>query len=120
MKVSRWPDNPIIEPKDVKPSRGDYEVAGVFNAGVTRLGDEVVLLLRVAERPVCKHPDIVLSPIYDVAKDDIVAKEFSKNDSEIDFSDPRLIITPGETYLTSISHFRVAKSKDGIKFEKRK
>ncbi len=117
MKVFRSPNNPIIKPEDVKPSRDDFEVIGVFNAGVTRFKDEVVLLLRVAERPINKHPDIVLTAIYDVSKGQLIVEKFSKGDPENDFSDPRLIITPKGTYLTSISHLRLARSKDGIGFE---
>ncbi len=117
MSVSRSPHNPIIEPRDIKPSRGDFEVIGVFNAGVTRFKDEVILLLRVAERPISTHPDITLAAVYDVTKGDIILKEFSRDDPENDFSDPRLIIRPAETYLTSISHLRLARSTDGINFE---
>jgi len=117
VKVFRWPDNPIIESKDVKPSREGFEVIGVFNPGVARFEDEVILLLRVAEKPISTNPDVVSAAVYDVAKGDIIIKEFSKRDLEIDFSDPRLIVTPSETYLTSISHLRVARSKDGTKFE---
>ncbi len=108
MKVFRSPNNPIIKPEDIKPSRDDFEVIGVFNAGVTRFKDKVVLLLRVAERPINKHPDIVLTAFYEVSKGKLVVKEFSKGDPENDFSDPRLIITPSRTYLTSISHLRLA------------
>jgi len=117
MSTFRSPQNPIIEPKDVKPSRKDFEVIGVFNAGVTRFKDQVILLLRVAERPISMHPDMVLAGVYDVAQGDIVLKEFSKNEPENDFSDPRLIIRPAETYLTSISHLRLARSADGINFD---
>ena len=117
MKVLRYQHNPIIEPKDIKPTRGDFEVIGVFNAGVARFKDEVILLLRVAERPISKHRDVTLAAIYDVIKGDIILKEFPKDDPKIDFSDPRLIITSTETYLTSISHLRLARSKDGINFE---
>jgi len=125
VSIFRSPDNPIIEPKNIKPSRDSFEVIGVFNAGVTRFKDQVILLLRVAERPISRgfppggvpHPNIILTAVYDVAEADFVIKEFSKDDSEIDFSDPRLIITPNQTYLTSISHLKLARSKDGIKFE---
>jgi predicted GH43/DUF377 family glycosyl hydrolase len=117
VSVFRSPDNPIIEPKDVKPSRSDFEVIGVFNVGVTRFKDEIVLLLRVAERPISTHPDVVLVGIYDAGRGEIVTKKFSKDDSNNDFSDPRLICTPTETYLTSISHLRVAHSTDGISFK---
>jgi len=117
MSVFRSPNNPVIGPKDVKPSRDDFEVVGVFNAGVTRFRDEVILLLRVAERPINPHSDITLTAVYDVTQGEIVLKEFSKSDPENDFSDPRLIITPAETYLTSISHLRLARSADGVSFE---
>ncbi|MHC4792392.1 MAG: glycoside hydrolase family 130 protein [Planctomycetota bacterium] len=117
MTLFRWPDNPIIGPKDIKPSREDFEVIGVFNAGVARLADEVILLVRVAERPISANPDVCLAGIYDVRKGEVVLKEFSKEDPENDFSDPRLIIRPNETFLTSISHLRVARSKDGVNFE---
>ena len=117
MSIFRSPDNPIIEPKDVKPSRDDFEVIGVFNAGVTRFKNEVILLLRVAEKPISKNPNTILTAFYDVTKSSVVLKEFSKADPENDFSDPRLIITLSETYLTSISHLKLARSKDGIKFE---
>ena len=117
MKVLRCPYNPIIEPKDVKPSRDDFEVIGVFNAGVTRFEEQVILLLRVAERPISKHPDVTLTAVYDVTKGEVAVKEFSRGNPDNDFSDPRLITTPAETYLTSISHLRLARSKDGIAFE---
>jgi len=117
VKVFRSPHNPIIGPKDVKPSRKDFEVIGVFNAGVTRSEDEIILLLRVAERPLGEHPDVTLVGVYDVTQGDIITKEFSKDDAENDFSDPRLIVRPTETYLTSISHLRVARSTDGINFD---
>ena len=117
MPVSRSPNNPIIEPKDIKPSRDDLEVIGVFNAGVTRFKDQIILLLRVAERPISPHPNITLAAIYDVEEQRITLKKFPKDDPKNDFSDPRLIITPTQTYLTSLSHLRVARSSDGANFD---
>jgi predicted GH43/DUF377 family glycosyl hydrolase len=117
MVLFRWPDNPLIKPKDVKPSSSDFEVTGVFNAAVTRLADEIILLLRVAERPVSKHPEIALAGIYNCAEGRVVTKKFSRNNPENDFSDPRFIRTATEVYLTAISSLRLARSKDGINFE---
>lgn len=117
MGVRRAPENPIIRPEDVKPLREDFEVIGVFNAGVARYRDEVVLLLRVAERPIQSCEGAVLCPIYDPDSDRIVLKPFDRNDPANDFSDPRLILRSGETYLTSISHLRPARGRDGIRFE---
>jgi len=116
LRVIRSSQNPLIEPKDVKPTRDDFEVIGVFNAGVARLGNEIILLLRVAERPINNHPDILLNAVYDINANEFVIKEFSKDDPDNDYTDPRLIITPKQTFLTSISHLRLTRSKDGTNF----
>ncbi len=117
MSIYRSPSNPIIKPVDIKPHRSDFEVIGVFNAGAIRFQDEILLLLRVAERPVSAHPDIQATAVYDVDENKVVVKEFSKSNPDIDFSDPRMTITPKGKFLTSLSHFRVARSRDGINFK---
>lgn len=43
--------NPLITPGDVPPSRPGLEVVSVFNAAAAEVDGEVVLLLRVGERP---------------------------------------------------------------------
>ena len=60
--LTRHPANPLISPADVQPSRPDWEVMGAFNAGACRYGDEVILLLRVAERPLNADPGMILLP----------------------------------------------------------
>ncbi|MBN2182000.1 MAG: glycoside hydrolase family 130 protein [Sedimentisphaerales bacterium] len=117
MRIYRSPHNPLIQTKDIVPSRGDFEVIGVFNAGVTRLGDEVIMLLRVAERPINSNAQKLLTAVYDFVSDEFAIKEFSLDNQDNDYTDPRLIITPRQTYLTSISHLRLARSKDGIYFD---
>ncbi len=116
MAVFRAPQNPILKPGDIRPSQADLEVIGVFNTAVARHGDEVILLLRVAERPIERRKDAVLCPMYDLDSKKIIIRPFARNDPQNDFSDPRLILRPGETYLTSISHLRLARSQDGIRF----
>jgi predicted GH43/DUF377 family glycosyl hydrolase len=116
MPIFRSPDNPIITPQDVKPSRPDFEVVGAFNAGVARLGDEVVLLLRVAERPLNPDLEVYLAPIYDPGRKQVVVKRFAKDNPELDFSDPRSIQTARGAYLTSLSHLRLARSRDDTHF----
>jgi beta-1,2-mannobiose phosphorylase / 1,2-beta-oligomannan phosphorylase len=99
----------------VTPSRPDLEVVGAFNAAVTRFDDEVLLLLRVAEAPP-QSPGAVTAPIYNVDSGRIEFKQWSRSDN-VDTSDPRVIIDRGRTWLTSISHLRIARSIDGIHFE---
>ncbi|HYL51812.1 MAG TPA: hypothetical protein VEZ15_07575, partial [Acidimicrobiia bacterium] len=47
----RLVENPILTAQDVRPSQPELEVVSVFNAATARVGDEIILLLRVAERP---------------------------------------------------------------------
>lgn len=117
MNVFRSPHNPIISPENVKPSRADFEVVCVFNAGVIRYDDEVILLLRVAERPVNTDAKVGLVPVYDKNTGKIEIKKFSKENPQNDFTDARFVRTPTEQYLSSLSHVRLARSTDGIIFD---
>jgi beta-1,2-mannobiose phosphorylase / 1,2-beta-oligomannan phosphorylase len=47
----RLDNNPILTNADVAPSQAGLEVVSVFNAAAAQVGDETILLLRVAERP---------------------------------------------------------------------
>src|SRR5256712_10303553 len=47
----RLEQNPLITSRDVKPSQPELEVVSVFNAATAQLNGEIILLLRVAERP---------------------------------------------------------------------
>lgn len=117
MKVLRSSKNPIISPVDVKPSMPGWKVVCVFNAGVTIFNDEVLLLLRVAEQPLQDGKNKIVSPIVDAKSQAIRLLEFDRNDPDIDISDSRVIVTKDTMYLTSLSHFRIARSKDGINFK---
>ena len=50
--------NVLVRPGDLEPTSDAFEVVGAFNPGAvaTGKGDEVVLLVRVAERPREKRP----------------------------------------------------------------
>ena len=41
----------LLRPEDLSPSSADLVVIGAFNPGVSEVGDRVVVLVRVAERP---------------------------------------------------------------------
>lgn len=116
MPAIRCAENPIIQPEDVRPSRPDFEVACVINAGVARLGNEVMLLLRVVERPRNSNAEVYLAPIYEPRTGQVELKEFPRSAPGYDFSDTRLIRTPRGLYLTALSHLRLARSRDGIHF----
>jgi len=44
-------ENPILTAADVRPSLPGLEVISVFNAAAARVDDEIVLLVRIGERP---------------------------------------------------------------------
>jgi predicted GH43/DUF377 family glycosyl hydrolase len=113
----RFPENPVVTPAMVPPSRPDFEVICAFNAGVTTYGDETILLLRVAERAIGDEK-VARVPVLncDGAEPVLEVKEFDRQDPTLDFSDSRLIKGPGLFVLTSISHLRVARSTDGRHF----
>lgn len=120
MNIYRYEENPIITPADIKPHRDDFEVIGAFNAGVTSYNGEVLLLLRVAERPISHDPKIVKSPVYNPATNTLDIIDLHTDDERYDYSDPRVIRDVAKSatfeYLTSISYIRIARSKDGHNF----
>src|SRR3954468_16347026 len=115
--VRRFADNPILVASQIQPSRPDFEVVGVFNPGAIRIGDETVLLLRVAEAPLEVAPHQVASPIFNPASQRIELLTWSRDTPGLKLDDSRLIVVGRDTFLTSISHFRRARSKDGLHFE---
>ena len=117
MLVERYKSNPIITPADVPPSRDDYEVVGAFNPAATIFKDEILLLLRVAERPKDKADDEQVAPILNPETGELEHFRLKNNDSRItDIPDSRSFYVNGEMMLTSISHLRIARSKDGFSF----
>ena len=115
--INRFPENPIITPADVPPSRPDFEVVCVFNPGVIRYKNETLLLMRVAERP-RREGNILHVPVLDNRNGtmELELLAFELTDTNISFSDPRMVITPDAFYLTTISHLRLARSTDGRHF----
>lgn len=108
--------NPLIDKLDLSSSRQDFEIIGVFNPGVTILNNKTILLLRVAERPIQMNPHYYSYPVFDKNTNSIIIRNIDKSSKGLDVSDPRVIKTPKQNYLTSISHLRVATSIDGINF----
>ena len=109
--------NPLLHPQDVSPSQRGFEVIGTFNAGVARYHDEVILLVRVAERPGGLGESWVGAPIWDERRGKIDVLRVNREDPDLQVEDERVFRYRGEFFLTSISHLRVARSRDGITFE---
>jgi len=110
----------LLEPKDVKPSFGHWEVKGILNPAAVRLPNKKILLMaRVAETshqhddPYMRCPVVVSSKQYKtmgekISKSDVVGK------------DGNLLYLKDKTCrLQTFSHFRkVVLDKTGLNVEK--
>lgn len=117
MRARRADQNPILTPQSVPPSRPELEVVGVFNPAVTRHDDAVLLLLRVAEAAPARSEDEITAPVYDADGGRLHVKRWRRGAKGVDAGDPRTVTVDGRTWLTSLSHLRVARSRDGVHFE---
>jgi predicted GH43/DUF377 family glycosyl hydrolase len=112
MTVRRLATQLLLGPQDVPASRDDFEVVGVFNPGAVRADGEVVLLVRVAERPKVRRTGFTGLPRWDPA-DGLTVDWVS--DGELQPLDPRVVMRndDGLVRLTFISHLRVVRCGDG-------
>src|SRR5262249_29302985 len=112
MTVRRLSTRLLLRPEDVPPSRDDFEVVGVFNPGAVRAGDQVVLLVRVAERPRGRRPGFTGLPRWNPAGGLTVDWV---PDAELDPVDPRVVRRKADRLvrLTFTSHLRVVRCGDG-------
>ena len=112
--ADRSKQNPLLNPKDIKPSSKTMTVECLLNPGVFRFENKIWLLVRVAERPEQAEGWVAL-PMYN-EKGEIEIVGFDKKDPDLDLTDPRIIRHKGKDYLTTLSHLRLLCSDDGIKF----
>jgi predicted GH43/DUF377 family glycosyl hydrolase len=110
----RFSANPILRPADIRPSAEGMKVECLLNPGVFEFEGKTCLLLRVAEMP-DQQVGKVSFPVYD-PDGSIQIHSLDKSDPELDLSDARIITYQGKDYLTTLSHFRLVCSDDGIHF----
>lgn len=124
LNISRCGKNPLLTASDVKPTREGFSVKGIFNCGVTKYQDEYILLCRVAEAVETDGDDCVRFPVIEEkdGEGDFKIVTIRKSEHpEFNFSDSRTI-TRGDdansdvVWLTTLSHLRIARSKDGVHF----
>lgn len=114
--IKKFTNNPLVRPEEVIPSRPDFEVLGAFNPGATMYEGHPLLLVRVAERPLPK-PGSVATAFVHPESGEIEPMYISRQDPELEMCDPRIFRYQGRNYLTSISHFRVARTTGDGHFE---
>jgi predicted GH43/DUF377 family glycosyl hydrolase len=110
--AGRFPQNPLLRPSDLKPSRPDWQIECLLNPGVFYFDQRIWLLVRVAERPK-QRPGHISFPILSETGEARVL-EFALNDPLLDVSDPRVLRYNGVHYLTTLSHLRLMSSEDGV------
>jgi predicted GH43/DUF377 family glycosyl hydrolase len=116
--LKRHPENPLLSPEDVPPSRKGYVVKGIFNPGAAVFEKKIILLTRVAEGCVKKEGYISV-PYYKFTAGQGSAEILQKpeDDPEITLKDTRGVVYKSTDYLSTISHLRIAESRDGIHFK---
>ncbi|QDT62509.1 Beta-1,4-mannooligosaccharide phosphorylase [Stieleria bergensis] len=110
--IARISERLLICPADLEPSRDEFEVIGVFNPGVVRIRNEVVMLVRVAEKPVEQRAGFIGLPRWEI-DGECVVDWFPESDWIS--VDPRVVksTSTGLLRLTSVSHLRVFRKRDG-------
>jgi predicted GH43/DUF377 family glycosyl hydrolase len=113
--LKRLFDKCIVSPDDVTPSQEDLEVVGTFNPGVIRFGDMTYFLIRVAEKPKEKKEGQIPLPR---AENRNIVIDWQKIDA-VTVLDERAVLSKPEGFLcpTTISHLRLAKSRNGIEID---
>lgn len=123
--IIRFRENPMLSIADVTPSCEGFTVKGVFNCGVTKYKGEYILLCRVAEVAETDEEDCVMIPVVEEKNGNSIFKTIRIRKSqhpEYCFEDSRTITRGNDgnrdvVYLTTLSHLRIARSKDGIHFK---
>ncbi|MCO6149224.1 glycoside hydrolase family 130 protein [Flavobacterium sp. NRK1] len=113
--AKRFPQNPLLSPKDIPASREGLEITCLLNPGVFEFKGKTWLIVRVAERPEQKD-NIISFPIL-TESGSITIMEIATNHPELIATDARVINYKGNDYLTTLSHLRLLCSDDGIHFE---
>ena len=112
--ANRFAANPLLSPAELTPSKDGLEITCLLNPGTFRFDGKTWLIVRVAERP--KQTDGIISfPVLD-ENGGMSIVQIPKGDPELDDSDARVINYRGTDYLTTLSHFRLMCSEDGVNF----
>jgi predicted GH43/DUF377 family glycosyl hydrolase len=111
--LKRLDENPLLTPEDLEPTRDDLEVFCTLNPAAVRFGDEILLLVRVGER-VAPEADSVAYLYH--ADGELNVGRYRKSDPDLESPDDRGWYYRGKMVLSSMSHLRIARSRDGVNF----
>lgn len=110
----RFPENPLLLPKDLTSSSEHLQIISLLNPGVFTFENKIYLLVRVAESISQKEGVIYYPLLNDDGNVEII--EIPLNDPDLIANDARILNYKGLDYLTTISHLRLLCSDDGKNF----
>jgi predicted GH43/DUF377 family glycosyl hydrolase len=101
-----WSKTRLLGPGDVPATNEEFRVLGAFNPAAVRVGEIVVLLVRVAELPAETRPGFVPLPRYEPTGSLVV--DWLATD-DVEQTDRRVVRVrkTGAARLTSVSHLRI-------------
>lgn len=115
MMFRRLDENPLLTPRDVSPTRDGLEVLCTLNPAAVRFGQEILLLVRVGEK-VPDEPGYVSYLYFDADAGDLKVGRYAQDDPDLECPDGRGYYYRGRMVLSSLSHLRLARSRDGKHF----
>jgi predicted GH43/DUF377 family glycosyl hydrolase len=113
--VNRISDKLLLTPENFEPTRDDFRIVGVFNPGAERFGDEIVLLVRVAQGVKAERKGYLYSP-RNIRRDGDVEYEIDclKVDPSDDGDHRKRTVEGGKKRLAFVSHLELVRiSPDG-------
>lgn len=115
--ITRHYENPLIKPEEITPSTTGYKVLGAFNPAACEFQGDTILLLRVAENCV-KEEGYISVPYYKIKGNNSSPSilKIKDSDPEVMLKDTRGVFYRGRDYLSTLSHIRLARSRDGVHF----
>jgi predicted GH43/DUF377 family glycosyl hydrolase len=102
----------------IRPSSSGLVVKGALNPGAVEFEGEILLLLRIAEG--CEEiAGKVSVPIYRFKNGvgELEVLHLDKDDPDVALKDTRAVVYKGKEYVSTLSHLRLARSKDGVNFK---
>ncbi|RYE16375.1 MAG: glycosidase [Sphingobacteriales bacterium] len=110
----RFPENPLLLPKDLSASSEGLQIISLLNPGVFVYDNKTWLLVRVAET-IAEKEGVIFFPVLNATGNTEII-EVPLNDPDLIATDARVVNYRGLDYLTTISHLRLLCSDDGVRF----
>lgn len=115
--VRRLSTHLMLRPEDVPSTNAEWEVIGAFNPGAVRVGNETILLVRIAERPREQRSGWTALPRW--SPEEGFTIDWVDN-NQLELVDPRVVRLreSGLVRLTFVSYLLAAFSRDGITIDR--